>query len=422
MADEIEIEGLGAQGDGIVAGGGLFVPFALPGERVRVVRHGERATVQEVVRPSPDRAVPQCPHFGTCGGCALQHASDGFVAGWKRDIVVAALAARGIRDVEVRPTLTSPPGSRRRITVAARRSRRGMVIGFHAPGDTDIVPIATCPVADPALIAALPRLAEIVETAASRKGEVRLTLTLTEGGIDLTVANAREITGPAQALLAGVAARAGVARLGWNGEEVACMRPPEVRLGRARVVPPPGGFLQPTRAGEAALVEAVREAAGDARRVADLYCGSGTFALPLAEKAEVHAVEGDARALGALDAAWRTARGLKRINVERRDLARRPLMEPELRPFGAVVLDPPRAGARAQAEQLAKSRVPRIAMVSCNPATFARDARILIDGGYRLDWVQPVDQFRWSAHVELVAGFHRQAGGDAGARRHALTP
>jgi len=198
-----------------------------------------------------------------------------------------------------------------------------------------------------------------------------------------------------------------VARLGWNGDPVATIRSPEVGIGRARVVPPPGGFLQPTQPGEAALLEAVREAVGRAARIADLYCGSGTFSLPLAEQAEILAVEGMPAAIAALDAAWRNTPGLKRVTCERRDLAHRPMLPAELKQMDAVVIDPPRAGARLQSEQLARSAVPRIAAVSCNPATFARDARTLIDGGYRLDWVQPVDQFRWSPHVELVAGFLR---------------
>jgi 23S rRNA (uracil1939-C5)-methyltransferase len=407
MSDEVEIESLGARGDGIAAGGALFVPYTLPGERVRVVRHGERGRAEAVLKASTDRVAPQCPHFGVCGGCALQHASERFTALWKRDLIAVALAARGITDVAIRPTITSAPESRRRITVAARRTRKGVLIGFHAPADTDIVPIETCVVAEPSLIAALPRLEELAGLAASRKGEVRFTLTLTNGGIDVAVTGAKEMDGPAQALLAGVAARAGIARLGWNGEEVAVMRTPEITMGRARVVPPPGGFLQPTREGELALVEAVGEAAGNAGRITDLFCGSGTFALPLAEQAEIHAVEGEAGAVAALDAAWRAAAGLKLIRSERRDLAHRPLLPAEFKGAEAVVIDPPRAGARNQAEQLARSDVPRIASVSCNPATFARDARILIDGGYRLDWVQPVDQFRWSPHVELVAAFRR---------------
>ncbi|HEY5720208.1 MAG TPA: class I SAM-dependent RNA methyltransferase [Gammaproteobacteria bacterium] len=407
MADEVEIESLGAQGDGVAEGGTLYVPYALPGERVRVVRHGARAQVQAVLRRAPERIKPVCPHFGTCGGCSLQHASEKFTALWKRGLVEAALGARGISGVAIRPTVTSPPESRRRITVAARRTKKGVLIGFHGPAESEIVPIAACPVAEPALVAALPRLEEVAGLAASRKGEVRLTLTLTNGGIDLAVADAKPVEGAAQALLAGVAARAGVARLGWNGEVLAEMRRVEVTMGRARVVPPPGGFLQATRAGEAALVEAVREAVGGAGRIADLYAGCGTFSLPLAEQAEIHAVEGDAPALAALDAAWRATPGLKRVTCERRDLVHRPLQAEEFKGLDAAVIDPPRAGARWQAQQLARSAVPRIAAVSCNPATFARDARVLIDGGYRLDWVQPVDQFRWSPHVELVAAFRR---------------
>jgi 23S rRNA (uracil1939-C5)-methyltransferase len=407
MADAVEIESLGAQGDGVAEGGALYVPYTLPGERVRVVRHGVRARVEAVLAPSPERVQPVCPHFGTCGGCALQHASERFTALWKRDMIAVALGARGITEVAIRPTVTSAPGTRRRITVAARRTRKGVLIGFHAPAATDIVPIQTCAVAEPSLIAALPRLEEVAGLAASRKGEARLTLTLTNGGIDVAVTGAKVIDGPAQALLAGVAARAGIARLGWNGEAVATMRTPEVTMGRARVVPPPGGFLQPTRDGAEALVEAVGEALGNAGRIADLFAGSGTFTLPLAEQAEVHAIEGEEDALAALDAAWRATPGLKRVRCECRDLTHRPLLPAEFKGVEAVVIDPPRTGARAQADQLARGEVPRIAAVSCNPATFARDARILIDGGYRLDWVQPVDQFRWSAHVELVAAFSR---------------
>jgi 23S rRNA (uracil1939-C5)-methyltransferase len=415
MADEVVIESLGARGDGVAAGGALYVPYTLPGERVRVVRYGDRAgspagaraRAEAVLTASPERVEPLCPHFGVCGGCALQHASDRFTARWKQELIAKALAARGIAKAAIRPTITSAPESRRRITVAARRTRKEMLIGFHAPATAAIVPIETCTVAEPALIAALPKLEELAGLAASRKGEARLTLTLTDGGIDVAVSGAKAIEGPAQALLAGVAARAGIARLGWNGEVVATMQTPEVTMGRARVVPPPGGFLQPTREGEAALVEAVGEAVGSAGRIADLFAGSGTFTLALAERAEVHAVEGEAAALAALDAAWRATPGLKRVRCERRDLVHRPLLPAEFKGVEAVVVDPPRAGARAQAEQLAQAEVAHLAMVSCKPATFARDARILIDGGYRLEWVQPIDQFRWSPHVELVAAFSR---------------
>ncbi len=407
MGDEVTIERLGAQGDGLAEGGRLFVPYALPGERVAVRRLGERGTVERLLAPSPERIEPVCPHFGRCGGCALQHAAEPFVARWKAGLVATALAARGIEGVEIRPIATSPPAARRRISVAAKRTRSGVEIGFHERGSDQVVAVSECPVAAPALVAALPGLAEIAGHAASRKGRPRITLTLAEGGIDCAVTEAKPLDRPGLALLAGMAARAGLARLAWNGEIAVTRVEPVQRFGRARVAVPPGGFLQPTAEGEAALLSAVREAVGDAGRVADLFAGSGTFALPLAETAEVLAVEGEAEALAALDRGWRGAEGLRRVVCLRRDLFQRPLRRAELAGLDAAVIDPPRAGARAQAEALAETPVPRLAMVSCNPATFARDARILVDAGYRLRWVQPVDQFRWSPHLELAAAFDR---------------
>jgi 23S rRNA (uracil1939-C5)-methyltransferase len=412
MTDIVEIEALGAQGDGLAEGGRLFVPGALPGERVRVLRRGGRAQVAEVLAPSPERVTPPCAHFGTCGGCALQHASDRFTAAWKRDLVARALAARGIEGVEIRETLTSPLGARRRVTLAGRRTKKGETVGFHEAGSDRIVPVTECPVADPRLAAVIPRLGELVRVLASRKGEIRIFLTATEAGVDAAVIASKPPDGPARALMAGIAARAGLARLAVDGEVLVTIRPPTVPIGRAEVLPPPGAFLQATAHGEAALVAAVREAVtgphGPPRRAVDLFAGVGTFALPLAEgAADVRAVEAEAEALAALDSAWRGAEGLGRIVTERRNLFHRPLLPAELGGFDAAVIDPPRAGAREQAVRLAESAVPRIASVSCNPATFARDARILLDGGYRLDWVQPIDQFRHAAHVELVAAFVR---------------
>lgn len=409
MSVESVIESLGAQGHGVTAEG-IFVPFALPGERVRLVPSGHRARLDAVLRRAPERAEPPCPHFGSCGGCALQHASDRLVAEWKRDLVGRALASRGIEGVEIRPTVTSPPASRRRATFAARRTRKGALVGFHAAASDEIVAISICPVSDPALAASLPVLAEIAEIGASRKGTLRLTVTASERGLDVAAEGGKAIAGPMYGQLVAIAATRDLARLSWQGEALVARRRPLQRFGNAWVAPPPGGFLQATSEGEAALVAAMREATGGTARVADLFSGSGTFALPLAEAAEVLAVDADAGALTALDAGWRDAEGLRRVVTERRDLWHRPLLVRDLRDFGAVVFDPPRAGARGQAEQLALSSVPRIGAVSCNPATFARDARTLIDGGYRLDWVLPVDQFRWSPHVELAAAFSRSGG------------
>lgn len=406
MTEQVTIASLGARGDGVTAQG-LFVAYALPGEEVSVEPMGDRARLVEVESPAVTRIQPACPHFTECGGCVIQHASDRLVAQWKTGIIRAALAARGIEGVEIRRMITSPPAARRRITVTARRTKKTIQIGFHAPNSERIVPISACVVARPELVDMLPRLEELVAIAASRKGEVRLALTLTDGGVDLAISEAKEIDGPGRALLAGAANRAALARLSWNGDVALERTPATVRMGSAVVHLPPGAFLQATAEGEAALVAAVSEAVGDARRIVDLYAGVGTFALPLAERAEVTAFEGDHGAVAALDRAWRDAPAIPAVAAARRNLVQRPLLPAELTHVEAVVIDPPRAGARMQFEYLAKASVPRIASVSCNPATFARDARILIEGGYRLDWIQPVDQFRWAAHIELAAQFSR---------------
>ncbi len=407
MVDQVTIATLGAQGDGVTADG-LFVPGALPGEVVRINATGHRASLVDIVKPALERVVPVCPQFGACGGCSLQHAGDGWLADWKRDLVARALAARGIEGVAIGETLTSPPRSRRRMVFTGRRTRKGAVVGLHGKASGGIVAISDCTLCQPPIVAALPALEELVVAGASRKGEIRLAVTATPAGLDVAVTDGKPVEGPLYGELVAIAATTDFARLTWQGEPVVTRRAPSLPMGLARTAPPPGGFLQATAEGELALVVSVRKAIGAARTVADLFAGSGTFALPLAETAEIRAVESDAAALEALDAAWRQAPGLKRIVTETRDLLRRPLLAREFKGTDAVVIDPPRQGARVQTEQLALSDVPCIAAVSCNPATFARDARILIDGGFTLEWVQPIDQFRWSPHVELVAGMRRQ--------------
>jgi 23S rRNA (uracil1939-C5)-methyltransferase len=398
------IDRLGLSGDGLAEG--LRVPFALPGERVAgPVAEGVLAPV-EVLEAAPERVVPPCLQFGTCGGCALQHAADGFLAAWKREVVVRALAARGLA-AAMPPVAVSPPRSRRRAVFAGRRTKKGVLVGFHGRRSDQIVDVTECHLVRPELLAARPALAALVRTGASRSGALRLTVTASSAGPDVGVAGGKSLDAELRRALAGLAEEFDLARLAWEGEPVAVRRAPFQSMGRARVVPPPGAFLQATAEGEAALVAAVQEAVGGAGRVADLFAGCGTFALPLAERSELHAVEGDAAMLAALDAGWRGAPGLRRVTTEARDLYRRPLLAGELKRFEAVVLDPPRAGAEAQARALAGSAMARVAMVSCNPVSFARDAAILVAGGFRLDWVQVVDQFRWSGHVELAARFSR---------------
>jgi 23S rRNA (uracil1939-C5)-methyltransferase len=396
---------LGHLGDG-VADGPVYVAGALPGEVVEGTPEGDRIVRSRIVTPSPDRVKAACPHYRTCGGCSLMHASDGFVAGWKTGVVQTALAAQGLAS-EFRPVATSPAASRRRATLAGRRTKSGAIVGFHGRASGTITEIPDCRLLHPALIATLPVLRDITLEGASRKGELDLALTLTTGGPDLAVSGGKAMDAGLLRQVARFAEAANLARVTWNGEPAVLRHPPAQRLGRAALVPPAGAFLQATREGEAALVAAMAEATRGAARIADLFAGCGTFALPLAERAEVHAVEGDATMIGALLAGARSAQGLKRVTGEARDLFRRPLPPDELARFDAVVIDPPRAGAEAQCREIARSGLSRVAAVSCNPLSFARDARVLADAGFLLDWVQVVDQFRWSTHVELAALFTR---------------
>lgn len=402
---KVTVERLGHLGDGI-APGPVYVPLSLPGEVVEGAVEGGRMAAPRIVTPAPERVAAPCPHFRRCGGCALQHASDAFVRTWKADVVCAALAARGL-EAPVRGIATSPPMSRRRAVLSGRRTKKGATVGFHARGSDLIVEVPDCRLLVPEIMAAIPVLEEIVRDGASRKGEVALTVTASEAGVDVSVSGGKPLSGPLQARLAEIAGARGLARLAWDGEVVVTLAPPAQRFDSVAVVPPPGAFLQATAHGETALRRAVTEAVGAAGRIADLFAGCGTFALPLASGAEVHAVESDAAMLAALDAGWRGARGLKAVTTEARDLFRRPLMPDELTRFDAVVIDPPRAGAAAQTAALAEARLSRIASVSCNPVTFARDAEALVRAGYRLDWIEVVDQFRWSPHVELAAQFSR---------------
>ncbi len=400
---KLTISRLGHHGDGIAEGpdGAIFVPQTLPGEEVEGTLDGDRLTGTRILTPVPDRVRPPCVHARACGGCMMQHASDMLVARWKEAIIAGALAGQGLT-APIRPILTSPPRSRRRATLSARRTKGGVLMGFHARASATLIPVPQCQLLHPDLMAAFPALEALTKIGGSRSTELSLTVTQTLGGPDVMVTGGKPLDGELRLDLARVTEGHGLSRLTWDGETVALSTPPMVAMGRARVVPPPGAFLQATGEGEVALVAAVREALGDAPRVIDLFAGCGTFTLPLADRAEVLAVEGDAAMTAALDKGWRQAAGMRRVTTEMRDLFRRPLEPDELK-APAVVIDPPRAGAEAQTACLAAARVPRIAMVSCNPATFARDAKVLVHAGYVIEWVQPVDQFRWSNHVELAA-------------------
>ena len=405
MTEIASIIRLGHRGDGVTEAG-VHVPFTLPGERVAIEPDGgERARPLEIVDPSAERIVPVCPHFGRCGGCALQHMSAPAYLEWKREQVIAALAQRGL-DAEVKPTRPLPIGSRRRAVLTAKRDRDRVRLGYRARLSHDFVAAGPCPILTPAIEQALPRLADLV--APLVRDEARVTVLDTSAGFDVSLEGAKPDRAPAaQADLSRRALAAGVARLAIGGETVIEHAPPALYMGGVAVVPPPGSFVQASEAAEIAMAGLVLEAVGRARVVADLFAGIGTFALRLARRARVTAIEGNRAAIEALDRAVRRATGLKPVTAVVRDLERRPLLPQELKDFDAVVFDPPRAGAKPQAERLAMSRVPAVVAVSCNPASFARDARILVDGGYILSWVGPVDQFLFSPHIELVAAFRR---------------
>lgn len=400
---EVTIERLGHAGDGI-ADGPLFVPRTLPGERVRGVRDGQTLTDVKVVEPSADRVRPPCRHFRSCGGCQLQHASDAFVAEWKVDVVRRALTAHGL-EAPFRPLQTSPPLTRRRAGFAARRTKKGALVGFYMRASDVIVEIPDCQLLSPQVRAGIEVARRLAITGASRKATLSVMVTQSEAGLDVTASDGKPLDASLRQALASLCEDQKLARLTWDNETVARRAPPVQRFDGIDVVPPPGAFLQATEHGATALTQAVLETERDAAKVVDLFAGCGTFALPLARSAAVHAVEADAAMLGALDRGWRHAGGLRKITTEARDLFRRPLLPDELRKFDVAVLDPPRAGAEAQISTLKISGIPRIAYVSCNPVTFARDAAQLVGAGFALDWIQVVDQFRWSSHVELAASF-----------------
>lgn len=402
-----QVERLGRRGDGVAWAGAAraLAPLTLPGEAIEGEADDGRIPAPRIVTPSPDRVRAPCPHYRACGSCSLMHASDAFVAGWKAEVVQRALAAQGIEAPRA-AVHTSPPRSRRRAVLSGRRTKKSALVGYHARASDALVDVTECLVVRPAILAALPDLRRLVAAGGSRAGELTLAVTETPAGLDVAVRGGKPMSPDLWGTLAALAEAADWARLDWDGQALV-RRTPTLAMGRAQVVPPPGGFLQATAQGQAALLSAVRDAVRGAGRVVDLFAGSGTFALPLAEAAEVHAVEGLAAPLIALDAGWRGAPRLRRVTTELRDLARRPLLADELARFDVAVIDPPRAGAEAQARALAGADLAAIAWVACDPVSFARDARIMAAGGWRIARLDVVDQFRWSPHVELAAHFTR---------------
>jgi 23S rRNA (uracil1939-C5)-methyltransferase len=412
VVERLAIDRLGHRGDGIAdgLGGPIYVPGTLPGETVEVESvsgHPDRRRLLHVDKPSAARIAPICPHFGLCGGCALQHWDAAAYRAWKRDLVVTALRQAGV-DAPVGDVIDAHGDGRRRAVFHARRGPHDVLeVGFSAARGHQVIAIDRCPILAKSLDGALKAAWAIAEALGPADKPLDIQATATDGGLDVDVRGSGPLPPPLLAALARIAAAHRLARLTRHGELIAQARPPTLRMGKATVPLPPAAFLQATAAGETMLARLVLDCCADAAAIADLFAGVGPFALRLAERARIVAIDNDEAALAALKHAAATTSGLKPIEIERRDLFKNPLVAAELESFDAVVFDPPRQGAQAQARELAASGVAIVVAVSCNAATFARDMRILLDGGYRLAAITPVDQFRYSAHVELVARLQR---------------
>ncbi|HVD84639.1 MAG TPA: RNA methyltransferase [Bradyrhizobium sp.] len=411
MVERLVIDHVGHRGDGVAFADGqsVYVPYTLGGETVEVApvpgHHPDRRHLLQVERASPERVTPFCPHFGTCGGCAIQHWENERYRAWKRDIVIETLAQAKLA-CDVYPLIDAHGLGRRRITLHARMSTHDVLkVGFAAANSHDIIPVDRCPILDPGLSGALDAGWAVAEPLISIGKPLDIQITATDSGLDIDVRGSGPLPAPMIATLSRIAEQHRLARLTRHGELVLMRTPPTITIGTAQVTLPPGSFLQATVAGEETLAALVAEHCRRAKHIADLFCGVGPFALRLAAKARIAAFDNDEGAVTALQKAATSTSGLKPIKAQARDLFRRPLMPQELRDYEAIVFDPPRQGAQAQVLQLAASKIPVVVAVSCNVATFARDARILVDGGYRLEGVTPVDQFRHSPHVELVARF-----------------
>lgn len=412
MTEQLKIYRLGHRGDGVAdtSDGPVYVPYTLPGETVTVgpiAGHPDRRHLVHVDRPSHERIEPICKHFGACGGCALQHWSLAEYRLWKRSLVVEAMAQANVV-APVGDLIDAHGAGRRRAVLHARLGTHDVLeVGFTAPRAHHIVAIDECPILAPGLGGALRAAWAIAEMLKPAGKPLDIQATATHSGLDIDVRGSGALNAERLTELARIAEAQSLARLTRHGELVAQRTQPLLQVGRAYVPLPPGAFLQATAEGEKTLARLVVKHIGKAKRVADLFAGIGTFALRLAETVRVSAADSDAGMIKALERGASTASGLKPVEAQTRDLFRRPFMASELKALDAVVFDPPRQGAEAQARELAKSAVPVVVAVSCDAATFTRDVKILIDGGYKLAAVTPVDQFRYSHHVEIVAKFVR---------------
>ncbi len=424
------VEVIGAKGDGLVQGpdGPVYVPYTAPGDIARIEAVGDRGTIVELVNPGPDRTDPSCLIYGECGGCALQHVSENFYRNWKETEVRGALRAAGIDPSVVAPMAAIPAASRRRAQFYITRNGDETTLGFYARRSRRLVSVDDCFVLHPALNKALPAFKLLAAAAPASWARFSMAVTLCEDGrgqeaFDLDFSNTTPLPDPSPQetarLMKAAKSAVKILRLSLHGAPLVTIEPPMVRFGEFIAAPPPGAFLQASIDGQEALINFVVDAITKSEwalkklkpKIADLFCGCGTFTLPLSAHGTLTAYDSDEDGIITLNAAAKRAqsdgRKIKPVKAEARNLFTRPLNFKDLESFDAVVLDPPRAGAIHQARELAKAKTPMAVYVSCNPKSFARDAKILIDGGFSLRQVTPVDQFVYSSHIEIVSIFSR---------------
>ncbi|MFT6556890.1 class I SAM-dependent RNA methyltransferase [Sneathiella sp.] len=414
---ELTVDHIGMNGDGVAYHNErpYYIPFTARGDHILATVGEKRgkgfaASIDTIVSPSQDRQEPKCRHFGSCGGCGLQHLKPDVLADWKQEKIRQSLRSIGAAKTTVDPVRTSPEYSRRRVEFIAAKRKKGVMIGYHLRRSHQIFDVGECPLITSPLLALVKPLRTVLAEVMPRNSQARLTISDTLNGPDLLITGPISADLEARERLATFAQTAKLSRVALINESdnmlevIAELKPPLIQIGSDTVAIPPGGFLQATQEGQDALIEMLLDALPKDAKVLDLFSGCGSFSLPAVHQAKsVHAVEGDK----SLTAALQTAANSKMLHIEAeyRDLFRRPLLPEEFAPYDTVIIDPPRAGAKAQVEELAFSNVKTIIFISCNPVSYARDAEILLDRGYMLSNVTPIDQFLWSSHVELFSVF-----------------
>tara|TARA_B110000263_G_scaffold107549_1_gene93984 strand:- start:1431 stop:2633 length:1203 start_codon:yes stop_codon:yes gene_type:complete len=392
---------LNSRAEGVTADG-TRVPRALPGEEIALGKENKF----KIILPSKDRITPVCAHYKGCGGCSMQHSTQSFIKNWKSNVIKSCLSARGLETI-IKPILTSKTNSRRRVTLHGIKTKKSVTVGFFKRNTHELISTPSCELVNPEILSAFSLFEEITLIGATRKSIIEISVTVSKEGLDLNILNGKKLDNQSIMKITGLCESFNIARITWNEDLLANFLNPTIVFQGIAITPPPNAFLQATEQGQEILITNAMLSVFDSDKVIDLFSGCGTFTLPAAKRSEVLAIDKTKSMLTAIDQAWRETTGLKKVTSRSQDLFKEPVGKEELNSFDAAIIDPPRVGAEAQSHELAKSHIKRISSVSCNPRTFSRDAKILVDSGFKLDWVQPIDQFLWSSHIELVAQFSR---------------